>query len=136
MNRRSAEHALRPWIVAWLGGAGIGVANGILREATYAKAVGERAGHQISGVTAVAGFTAYFSWLQRRWPLRTDCDALRVGAVWLAATVVFEFGFGRLVAKQSWRDLLRDYDVRSGRTWPLVLAWLGVGPAVVRRLQG
>lgn len=122
-------------MVAWLGGAGIGVANGILREVAYARAVGDRTAHQISGVTAVAGFAAYFGWLQRRWPLRTDRDALRVGGAWLVATVVFEFGFGRLVARQSWQDLLRDYDVRAGRTWPFVLTWLGVGPAVVRRLS-
>lgn len=135
MIRRQRKRAVRPWIVAWVGGAGIGVANGVLRAATYAKALGERAGHQVSGATAMAGFAAYFSWLQRRWPLRTNRDAARVGIVWLAATVAFEFGFGRAVAKQSWEELLSDYDLRHGRTWPLVLAWIGIGPSVVRWLR-
>jgi hypothetical protein len=52
----------RRWLVAWLGGAVIGVVNGILRGATY--------------------------------------------------------------------------DVRAGRTWPLVLAWIAAGPAVTRATRG
>jgi hypothetical protein len=28
-----------------------------------------------------------------------------VSEIWLALTVVFEFGFGRAVAKQSWEEL-------------------------------
>ena len=54
---------------------------------------------------------------------------------WLGLTVAFEFGFGRLVAKQSWEDLLSDYNVARGRTWPLVLAWIAAGPAAVREIQ-
>jgi hypothetical protein len=29
-------------------------------------------------------------------------------------------------------ELLADYDLRKGRLWPLVLAWIVLGPAVVR----
>ena len=122
---------VRAWLVAWVGGAGIGVANGVAREATYGRLVGERAAHQISGATAIAAFGAWFAALQRRRPLRGTREALGVGAAWVAMTVCFEFGFGRLVAKQSWDELLADYDVREGRTWPLVLAWIGVGPAII-----
>ena len=50
-------------------------------------------------------------------------------------TVAFEFGFGRTVAKQSWEELLDDDNLAEGGTWPLVLAWIGLGPAVVRELQ-
>jgi hypothetical protein len=122
---------VRAWLRAWLGGAAIGVANGVTREATYGERVSERTAHQISGATAIAAFGAYFAVLQRRWPLRDSSEALGVGAAWVAMTVCFEFGFGRLVAKQSWGDLLADYDVRDGRTWPLVLAWIGAGPAII-----
>jgi hypothetical protein len=124
-----------PWIAAWAGGALIGVANGVLREATYGRVVGQRAGHAASGVTAIAAFAGYFSLLERRWPIPTTGEALAIGACWSAMTVVFEFGFGRTLAKQSWEALLADYDVRKGRTWPFVLAWIGVGPAVVRGLH-
>jgi hypothetical protein len=125
----------RAWTVAWLGGVVIGVGNGVLRQATYADRLGERAAHDVSGFTGVAAFAAYFRWLQRRWPLADGRMALAVGAQWLALTVAFEFGFGRLVAKQSWEELLADYDVAEGRTWPFVLAWIAAGPEVTRRLR-
>jgi hypothetical protein len=125
---------MRAWTRAWLGGALIGVGNGVLREAAYARRLGERAGHNLSGATAIAAFGAYFWWLQRRWPLADRRAGVAVGFEWLVLTVAFEFGFGRLVAKQSWDELLADYDVRAGRTWPFVLAWIAAGPEVTRRL--
>jgi hypothetical protein len=50
------------------------------------------------------------------WPLRTAGDALTIDATWAAMTVAFEFGLGRLVAKQSWAALLDDYNRARGRT--------------------
>jgi hypothetical protein len=125
----------RRWIAAWTGGALIGVANGVVRQATFAKIVDDRAAHAASGATAIGAFAAYFSRLQRRWPIPTTSEALTIGCCWCALTVAFEFGFGRVVAKLSWRELLADYDLRQGRTWPLVLAWIAAGPAVVRKLD-
>ena len=95
----------------------------------------EGAAHAASGATAVGAFAGYFSFLQRRWPIPTSRDALKIGGAWLAMTIAFEFGFGRAVAKQSWDDLLADYNLAEGRTWPLVLAWITVGPAVIRAVQ-
>ena len=48
-------------------------------------------------------------------------------------TVAFEFGFGRLVAKASWEELLADYNLASGRLWPLVLAWIALGPEATHK---
>jgi len=39
------------------------------------------------------------------------------------------------VAKQSWSDLVADYDITRGRTWPYVLAWITIGPSVVRSID-
>ena len=126
----------RRWTQAWVGGAVIGVVNGILRERAYGPRVGEWVGHQLSGVTAIAAFAAFFKVLHRRWPIPGRRAALLIGSRWLGMTVAFEFGFGRLVAKLSWRELLADYDLRHGRTWPLVLAWIALGPEVVRARSG
>jgi hypothetical protein len=121
------------WLAAWSGGIVIGVANGVAREATFGKRLDERTAHQVSTLTAVVGFAGYFGFLQRRWPLTTTRDALKVGGTWLVLTIIFEFAFGRLVAKQSWSTLRADYNLARGRTWPLVLAWIAVGPAVTAR---
>ena len=124
-----------PWIAGWLGGVVIGVVNGALRETTYGRRVGERTAQNISGVTGVAAWGAWFWALNRRWPIRDDREAAIIGAAWAAMTVVFEFGLGRTVQKQSWDEMLAAYDVTEGNTWPFVLAWIATGPAVVRRLQ-
>lgn len=126
---------LKPWILAWIGGAGIGVANGVLREVTYGKQLSEPAANRVSVVAAVVAFAGFFRGLNRRWPLAGPRESLPVGGLWLALTVCFEFGFGRLVAKKSWRELGAEYDVSKGRLWPLVLAWIAVGPEVIRRLD-
>lgn len=124
----------RKWLVAWLGGAAIGVGNGVLREASYARWMSSGAAHQVSTGVGIGAFAAYFRALQRRWPLGSAAEANRVGAAWLAATVVFEFGFGRAVAKLSWEELLADYNLARGRTWPLVLLAIAAGPRVAYEL--
>jgi hypothetical protein len=125
-----------PRVTSWVGGALIGIANGVAREATYGERIPEHTAHQLSGLTSIGGFAAYFWLLQRPWPIPSSRSASKIGGAWLVLTVTFEFGFGRLVAKQPWDELRADYDVPEGRTWPLVLAWIAVGPAVGRRVQG
>jgi hypothetical protein len=79
-----SRSAQRRWLLAWPGGALIGVANGVLREATYGRRVSERTAHQLSGATAIAAFALYFFALDARWPLRDTREAVEVGAGWLA----------------------------------------------------
>jgi hypothetical protein len=126
---------MRRWIPAWGLAAVIGVANGVVREATYGKRLSEERANQLSGVTAAGALAGLFYGLERRWPIPWRAQACQIGAAWLAMTVAFEFGFGRLVAKQSWAELLDDYDVTRGRTWPYVVAWIAIGPAVVSGLD-
>jgi len=121
------------WLLAWIGGAAIGVGNGVTREATYGRRLDDASANRLSVLTAVAAFAAYFHLLQRRWPLGKRSEALKIGGAWLGLTVAFEFTFGRLVAKKSWRELAADYNLRKGRLWPLVLAWIALSPEVTRR---
>lgn len=121
------------WLLAWIGGIAIGVGNGVAREATYGRRLNDATSNRLSALTAVAAFAAYFQLLQRRWPLEERSEALKIGGSWLGLTVAFEFTFGRLVAKKSWRELAADYNLAKGRLWPLVLAWIALGPEVARR---
>ncbi len=120
------------WLLAWLGGILIGVSNGVAREATVARVASEQRAHQLSCASALGAFAAYFHALQRRWPLQSRGEALRVGSIWLALTTAFEFSFGRLVAKKSWPELTADYNLTRGRLWPVVLAWVAIGPEITR----
>lgn len=127
---------MRAWVIAWIGGAGIGIANGVARELTYGKCLRKSKASRLSAVTAVTAFAVYFRVLNRRWPLGARRDSLSVGCIWLALTVCFECGLGRLVARKSWREIGAEYDLAKGRLWPLVLAWIVLGPEVMRRAAG
>jgi hypothetical protein len=109
------------------------VANGIVRETAYAGVVGDHTAHQISTFTLVAMVAAYTWWLQRRWPLASTRDAVRIGALWAAMTVTFEFGFGHYVDGATWSALLTDYDLTRGNLWVLVLVTIACAPALTRR---
>lgn len=131
----SASGVVRRWLVGWSGLAVAGIANGAVREATYAHWTGEGTAHAVSTLALLGISAAYVGWLQGRWPLPSSPVAWRIGAVWMLLTLAFEFGFGHYVAGTSWSELLADYNLLKGRLWALVPLWILVAPAVVRRLR-
>lgn len=118
------------YVLAWLPMVPIAIANGALREMTYARRVGERAAHQISCLTGSLLFAVYIWAVIRLWKPDSSRQALAIGLIWLAMTVAFEFTFGRYVRRLPWSQLLHDYNVLAGRLWVLVLMWLAVAPLV------
>ena len=123
------------YALAWLALAVIAIANGVIREGTYAKHVSALAAHQISTVSAVA-FTGVFVWfLHRMWPLDAPAQAWTVGAIWLVMTILFEFGFGHFVVGHPWKALFADYNLLAGRVWALFLVWIFIAPFVIYRIS-
>lgn len=119
---------LTRYLLCWFLLAIIAVANGVIREATYARYVSERTAHQISTATGIllTGLLVWF--LSRIWPIESSGQAWLIGFCWLLGTIAFEFGFGRLVVGHSWADLVADYNIFRGRVWLLFLAWVAVMP--------
>jgi hypothetical protein len=126
---------LRPWLVAWLGLPVLGIANGAIRDVTYKRVAGELAAHQLSTATLLVLMAAYLWALERRWPIQTSRRALTIGGSWAVLTVLFEFGFGRYVAGDSWATLLHAYNLAEGRVWASVPLFTVVGPEAIRRLR-
>jgi hypothetical protein len=96
---------MRRWLLAWAGAPLLAIANGAARELVYKDQVGESTANQISVAPLIGLLGLYFWVLQRRWPLATTRDALSIGAIWAALSVLFEFGFGHYVEGDSWTDL-------------------------------
>jgi hypothetical protein len=82
--------ARRAWLVAWTGGAALGVVNGAIRAKAYGR-LGEHLAHQISTATLTAALAVYFWALDRRWPIQSYGDAVHIGAAWVAVTAVRTF---------------------------------------------
>jgi hypothetical protein len=117
-----------PWLLGWLGAAALGVTNGAVRQVVYQRWVGARAAHYVSTAGLLLLLGAYIRLLARRWPIRHPRQALLVGGAWSALTVLFEFGFGRGVARESWTTLLQQYDVRRGYVCMVIPVWMAVAP--------
>ena len=135
VTRFLRDRTSKRWIVAWGGASVLGIVNGAIRELAYKDRLGEQQANQLSALTLVSLLALYFGLLQRRWPLATTRDALSIGAIWGALTVIFEFGFGHYLNGDSWDALLEAYDVRRGSVWPLVLLSILAGPATAREIH-
>ena len=83
------------YLLAWFPMILIAVANGALREAALVAPLGDHAARQVSTLILIALFGVYIGYITRRWPIRSGGEALNVGALWLALTLVFEFALGR-----------------------------------------
>jgi uncharacterized membrane protein YraQ (UPF0718 family) len=119
------------YVLAWLPMVLFAVLNGTLRQFTYGKAMSELHAHQLSSVTLILIFSAYVCILSAKWPLRSLNQAIAVGLIWVALTVLFESAMGRYLSNQSWEQMLQTYDILAGSLWPLVLVAVAVLPALV-----
>ena len=115
----------------WLGMPVVAILNALIREKVYKDAIGELAAHQLSTITLIILIGIYTWLVSLGWKLQSAGDALIVGGIWLALTVAFEFGFGRLVMKHPWERLFHDYNISKGRIWVLVLLWTLMAPLAV-----
>jgi hypothetical protein len=126
---------VRKAILAWLLMIPVAILNGGLRQSVFVPAVGELRAHQLSVLTgSTAFFAVIYAMIHREAPGKSDRWLLRLGGVWVTATVVFEFGFGHWVMGNSWNRLLADYNIFAGRLWTVVLAVIGVAPLAAKRL--
>ncbi|MBX3727324.1 MAG: hypothetical protein KF823_15565 [Xanthomonadales bacterium] len=118
--------------LAWLAILVLAIGNGLLREAVLVPRLGRVAGIVASGLLLIAAVFAV-AWLLLRWrPARSPAQAGCLGLGWLAATLVFETGFG-LVRGLTWPELVSAYTFADGNLWPLVLVALVLAPVWVTR---
>jgi hypothetical protein len=125
---------LRYWSLAWLGVAGVGIANGAVHR-LYARRLGELRAHQVSGLTFAGMYVPYVLTAARRHPLRTRRAAFGVGVAWAAGAAAFDAGVGHFLARDDWRTVLEAYDLRRGRIWGAVVLLIAAGPALARSIR-
>ena len=113
----------------------IAIANGALRQVTFAKVMPELRAHQLSTVIGSVLMGLFIWAVVRLWPPASTRQALLIGLIWLALTVAFELVFGRFVMHSPWSKLLGDYNVFKGRVWAVFLIWLTLAPYVFFRFH-
>ena len=100
---------VRHAVYAWFLMIPAAIANGIVRETVVTPIVGDQTARQISVVTASALFLSIAYYLLRDHAgEEDDRTLLGIGASWLLATILFEFGFGHYVDGKSWSELTHE----------------------------
>jgi hypothetical protein len=123
------------YTVSWIGMVIIAIMNGVIRDALYAKSLGDLRAHQISTFTLIVLSALYLWLLGLAWKIPSPNLAITIGLIWLGLTVAFEFLFGHYVVKQPWARLIQDYNLLKGRIWILVLIWITIAPYVFYTLR-
>ncbi len=121
-------------ILLWFAFPFVAIINGILREATYKKLVGDLPAHQISTAIGIILFGIIFYLIFKKWKIESAKQAIFVGLIWLGLTILFEFGFGHYIMGNPWEKLLHDYTLAEGRVWSLFLLWITIAPYVFYKI--
>ena len=115
-------------IAVWLGLMVLAIANGGIREALMVPRFGPQASHVISTfLLAAAVMAAAYITLPWIAPISRR-DSIRIGVLWLALTLAFEFLAGHFLFGRPWQTLFADYDLRAGRVWPLIPLVILIAP--------
>ena len=59
---------------------------------------------------------------------------MSIGLMWVALTLAFEIGLGRLVGS-SWNRIASDYDLLHGGLMPIGLGIMAMSPWIASRLR-
>ena len=117
------------YLMYWLPMILLAVANGTLRQFILLDRFGELKAHQLSTLLLIVLCSIYVWAIFSQLSIQSTRQAFIVGIVWVALTIIFEFGMGTL-ANRPMENLLRDYQILSGRVWLVFLAWLLFLPAI------
>jgi hypothetical protein len=123
-------------LLIWAAIIPLAILNGALRELILVRHMSPSAARLASGLILSAAIIILVSATVHWFGHGKARDFLLLGATWLALTVLFEFGFGRLIAGRPWPELLRAYTFQGGDIWPIVLLTVASAPYLAGKLRG
>jgi hypothetical protein len=131
----TAMFLLRASLV-WLVFIGVETAHGVLRTLLLVPLVGDLPARQIgvlTGSVLILGVACVFvQWVGAG----TTSRLVAVGLLWVALTLLFEIGLGRLVLGLSWERLAEDYDLTRGGFMGPGLLFMAAAPWLAAWLRG
>lgn len=128
MHRRFLLHG----VVFWPAFPVLAVANGALREALLAPAIGPALALPISGLTfLILAWLAISGFLVLSRAPRSGLDLWLLGTVWAALAMLFEFVvFGALLGTPR-DELVRAFDPSDGNLFSVVIVGVLIGPRLI-----
>jgi hypothetical protein len=132
---KASYHQFRRALVVWCILIGVEFTHGTLRTIFLVPVVGDFRSRQI-GVFTGSVLILAVAYVLVPWLHASGRRVLGlVGVLWLALTVVFEFGFGHFVLGRSWENLASDYNILRGGFLLIGMAVLMFAPVVAARMR-
>ena len=119
----------------WLPMIVIAFANAALRERVIIKQYPDIRAQQLSTLMLIILISVYVWFIFPLLKIESGREAFLTGFVWAILTILFEFILGRIL-NRSWTSLFEQYNILSGRIWPLFLLWLCWLPYWIYLLRG
>ncbi|MRR16122.1 MAG: hypothetical protein EG826_06670 [Deltaproteobacteria bacterium] len=123
------------YMLAWMAMLIIAVANGTLRQLTFARVMSEPNAHRLSTLTGSVFIGAFIWYVIRIWPPSSGKQAWFIGLCWGFLTVAFESFMGLMLQHLTVQQVLHEYNLLEGRVWSLFLIWLVVAPWIFFRIR-
>jgi hypothetical protein len=125
---------IRRAALTWVAMIPVAILNGTIREVALKRVLDDQPARQLSTATASIAFLVLVYLIMREYVVvESDRRLLAVGLTWLAATILFEFGFGHFIDGKTWGELVQDYNIFAGRLWPVFLGIEALAPLLIKR---
>lgn len=120
-------------MLIWLGIIPLAILNGGLREAVLIPLLGSIA-LPISGILLSAlSFLLTYIFIPRLGKNKQSAY-IKIGFVWILATIAFEFVLG-FATGESLENMLAVYNILSGNLWPFVVVFIGLTPWLTAKVK-
>ena len=113
-------------MLIWLGIIPLAFLNGALREAVLIPALGSMA-LPVSGIILSALVLLLTYIFIYRLGKNKQTTYIKIGLVWISATIIFEFAFGMAIG-ESLENMLAAYNIFTGNLWSFVIVVIGLSP--------
>ena len=119
--------------LVWLAIIPLAILNGGLRQEILNPLLGEKIAQPISGILlcGIIFVVVYFFLKVKNWSYKKCC---LVGLIWMGLTVCFETIFGMAIG-ESLQTLANAYNITTGNLWLIVVIFMGVVPALVKKIR-
>jgi len=121
-------------ILVWLLIIPLAILNGTLREAFLIPWIGESYAEPVSVIILCLLIFIVSLVFIPRIGKEEQKTYWKIGILWIVLTIVFETILG-LAMGNSFRELLKAYDITTGNLWLIVVIFMGIAPWLVAKIK-
>ena len=132
--KNNEQKILLKSIFIWILIIPLAILNGAFRDYITTPLIGDFLSRPLSGVILCILIFTVSIWLIPRIGRGSCRTYIKMGIMWLALTILFEFGMGFSTGK-TFLEMLKAYDITSNNWWLIVVIFTGFTPYLVAKIK-